>query len=95
MPISTATDSPGLTQAQPAWTDPDLTPDQFLYERLGPWPQPAPAYPMSRPPEVLNIPPIETLIWNENIGSRYLKTQLGYAGEIGRASCRERVSPRV
>ena len=80
MPIRTATDLPGLTQAQPAWTDPDLTPDQFLYERLGPWPQPAPAYPMSRPPEVLNIPPIETLIWNENIGSRYLKTQLGYAG---------------
>jgi hypothetical protein len=71
---------PGGTQVQPDWTDPDLPPDQFLYERLGPWPQPAPAYPMSRPPEVLNIPPIEALIWNENIGARYLKTQLGYAG---------------
>lgn len=71
---------PGGIQAQPAWSDPDLAPDQFLYQRLGPWPQPAPEYPMSRPPEVLNIPPIEALIWNENIGARYLKTQLGYAG---------------
>lgn len=44
------------TQVQPAWTDPDLPPDQFLYQRLGPWPQPAPDYPMTRPPEVLTIP---------------------------------------
>lgn len=72
--------SPIDKQGRPDWTDPDLAPDQFLYERLGPWPQPAPAYPMLRPPEVLNIPPVETLIWNENIGARYLKTQLGYAG---------------
>lgn len=80
MPHSTKNDSPDGVQAPPPWANPDLPPDQFLYERLGPWPQPAPAYPMSRPPEVLNIPPVETLIWNESIGARYLKTQLGYAG---------------
>ena len=55
---------------QPAWTDPNLPPDQFLYERKGPWPQPAPAYPMERPPEVLNIPTSEYATWWEMIGTR-------------------------
>ena len=66
-------------QVQPAWTDPDLPPDQFLYKRLGPWPQPAPAYPMSRPPEVLTIPPVEATLWNETIGARYVETVLEYS----------------
>lgn len=57
-------------QSQPAWTDPNLPPDQFLYERKGPWPQPAPAYPMTRPPEVLNIPTQEYTAWWEFIGLR-------------------------
>lgn len=61
---------PGDTQVQPPWTDPDLPPDQFLYDRQGPWPQPAPAYPMTRPPEVLNIPTEESIAWWEFIGSR-------------------------
>ena len=78
MPSSTATDSPNLTQAQPPWINPDLPPDQFLYERLGPWPQPAPAYPMARPPEVLTIPPVEAALWNETIGARYVETVLEY-----------------
>ncbi len=68
----------GATQIQPPWTDPDLPPDQFLYDRMGPWPQPAPAYPMIRPPEVLNIPPIEALLWKSTIGRRYEKTVLEY-----------------
>lgn len=34
---------PGAIEAQPAWTNPDLPPDQVVYERLGPWPQLAPA----------------------------------------------------
>jgi len=61
---------PGGTQDQPPWTNPDLPPDQFLYDRQGPWPQPAPAYPMTRPPEVLNIPEEESAQWWEFIGSR-------------------------
>ena len=80
MTSRTGTGLPGGIQVQPAWTDPDLPPDQFLYERLGFWPQPVPAYPMSRPPEVLNIPLIEARIWDQLIGSRHLKIQLGYAG---------------
>ena len=67
------------TQVQPAWTDPNLPPDQFLYQRLGPWPQPAPAYPMSRPPEVLTIPPVEATLWDETIGARYVETVLEYS----------------
>jgi hypothetical protein len=69
---------PGGTQNQQPWTDPDLPPDQFLYERKGPWPQPAPAYPMTRPPEVLTIPPVEVELWKNTIGWRYEKTVLEY-----------------
>ena len=76
MPGSTDFHSPDGVQAQPPWTNPDLPPDQFLYGRLGPWPQPAPAYPMARPPEVLNIPTPESVAWWEWIGSRLFKTYL-------------------
>lgn len=74
----TESDLTGGTQAQPAWTNPDLPPDQFLYDRMGPWPQPAPAYPMTRPPEVLTIPPVEADLWNSTIGWRYKKTVAEY-----------------
>ncbi|MFM2275524.1 MAG: hypothetical protein RL211_1396 [Pseudomonadota bacterium] len=57
-------------QVQPPWADPNLPPDQFLYERKGPWPQPAPAYPIERPPEVLSIPTSEYTTWWEMIGTR-------------------------
>jgi len=57
--------------------DPEL-PDQFLYSREGPWPQPSPAHPLICADEVLNIPPIETLLFNEKIGARYLQSQLAY-----------------
>lgn len=76
MPSSTGIDLPGGMQAPPPWTNPDLTPEQFLYKRAGPWPQPAPAYPMARPPEVLNIPTPESVAWWEWIGSRLFKTYL-------------------
>jgi hypothetical protein len=59
---------------------PDLTPDQFLYQRKGPWPQPSPTHPLQEAAEVLNIPPIETLMWNSTIGTRLLETQFGYPG---------------
>ena len=76
MPDSTKNDSPDSFQVSPPWANPDLPPDQFLYGRLGPWPQPAPAYPMTRPPEVLNIPTPESVAWWEWIGSRLFKTYL-------------------
>src|SRR5258708_2322645 len=59
---------------------PTASPDQYLYGRQGPWPQPSPSHPLIEAYEVLTIPPIETLLWNSTIGERYLKTLVGYAG---------------
>lgn len=53
-------------------------PDQFLYSRKGPWPQPSPSHPLICADEVLNIPPMEALLFNETIGARYLKARVGY-----------------
>ncbi|MCT4370091.1 hypothetical protein CLG85_006980 [Yangia mangrovi] len=53
-------------------------PDQFLYARKGPWPQPSPSHPLICADEVLNIPPMEELLFNETIGARYLKARVGY-----------------
>lgn len=65
---------------KPQWSQPDLAADQFLYQRKGPWPQPSPSYPMEHAPEILYIPPVETLLWNQAIGSRYFKTLTFYPG---------------
>ena len=62
------------------WSDPDLPADHFLYHRKGPWPQPSPTYPMEQAPEILNIPPEESLLWNQAIGSRYFETLNFYPG---------------
>jgi hypothetical protein len=67
-------------------SNPDLLPDQFLYGRKGPWPQPSPSHPLKEAAEVLNIPPLEALVWNSTIGERYLTTQLGYPGVAARAA---------
>lgn len=56
----------------------DDLPDQFLYSRKGPWPQPSPSHPLICADEVLNIPPMEELMFNETIGARYLKARVGY-----------------
>jgi hypothetical protein len=69
---------PAKTVPPLKWNDPDLRPDQFLYNRMGPWPQPSPTHPMEQAAEVLNIPPLEQFIWNEQIGARYLELGLGY-----------------
>ena len=53
-------------------------PDQFLYSRKGPWPQPSPSHPLICADEVLNIPPMEELLFDQTIGARYLESQLGY-----------------
>lgn len=65
---------------KPSWSEPGLPPDQFLYERRGPWPQPSPAFPMANAPEILNIPPVETILWTQQIGSRYFKTETFFPG---------------
>jgi hypothetical protein len=56
---------------------PDI-PDQFLYNRQGPWPQPSPSHPLICADEVLNIPPLEQLLFANTIGQRYLMDQVGY-----------------
>ena len=61
-------------------SDPDLLPDQFLYGRTGPWPQPSPSHPLTEAAEVLNIPPIEAMLWNGTVGKRLLETQVLYPG---------------
>lgn len=53
-------------------------PDQFLYSRKGPWPQPSPSHPMKCAAEVLNIPPMEQLLYNATISKRYLESQVGF-----------------
>lgn len=55
-----------------------LPPDRFLYNRAGPWPQPSPWHPLREAPEVLNVPLMEKLLFDQTIGLRYLKTQAGY-----------------
>lgn len=61
-------------------SQPELSPDQFLYGRKGPWPQPSPTHPLLEAAEVLNVPPIESLLWNGTVGKRLLETQVGYPG---------------
>lgn len=53
-------------------------PDQFLYARQGPWPQPSPSHPLICADEVLHIPQMEELLFNQTIGLRYLKARMGY-----------------
>ncbi len=65
---------------KPLWGQPGLPPDQFLYERRGPWPQPSPSYPLENAPEILNIPPVETVLWTQAIGSRYFQTETLFPG---------------
>ena len=37
---------------------PEQRPDQFLYGRQGPWPQPSPAHPLGEAPAVIAVPPL-------------------------------------
>lgn len=56
----------------------DAVPEQFLYNRKGPWPQPSPSYPRLCADEVLHIPEMESLLFNETVGRRYLETQMQF-----------------
>ncbi|MGK0368125.1 MAG: hypothetical protein ACI9QD_001266, partial [Thermoproteota archaeon] len=48
----------------------------FLYERMGPWPQPSPAHPHGEAPAVIHLPFGDTVDWWAHIGSRYVSTLL-------------------
>ncbi|EQC46254.1 hypothetical protein [Bacteriovorax sp. Seq25_V] len=52
----------------------DLPPEDFLYDRQGPWPQPSPNHPFGEAPGVLHIPFVELFYWWMMIGSRYVFT---------------------
>jgi hypothetical protein len=54
------------------------TPDQYLYQRQGPWPQPSPSYPAYCADEVLNIPQDELDEFAKTIGARYTQTLKTY-----------------
>jgi hypothetical protein len=56
----------------------NLPPDQFLYGRKGPWPQPSPSHPLTEAAEVLNIPLIETAVWDATVGLRLLVGQAAF-----------------
>ena len=49
-------------------------PKDFLYNRLGPWPQPCPAHPFGEAAGVIHVPCSETIDWWLHIGSRYMFT---------------------
>ena len=57
---------------------PDLPPDQFLYGRKGPWPQPSPSHPLKEAAEVLNVPQLESLVWDATVGKRLLIGQAAF-----------------
>jgi hypothetical protein len=59
-------------------SSPDLLPDQFLYGRKGPWPQPSPTHPLQEAAEVLNVPLVESLVWDATVGLRLLKGQAAF-----------------
>jgi len=49
-------------------------PSDFLYERMGPWPQPSPAHPIGESAAVVHLPLKERIDWWIFIGSRYMLT---------------------
>lgn len=55
-----------------------LPPEDFLYERKGPWPQPSPDHPMGEAPEVLHLPNEEIVDWKLHIGLRYTANLLTF-----------------
>ncbi len=56
----------------------DLPPEDFLYDRRGPWPQPSPNHPFGEAPGVLHLPFSENFYWWLKTGSRYVRDMLFY-----------------
>ena len=52
---------------------PFVSPNEFLYKRQGPWPQPAPNHPFGMSPGVVHIPAKEKADFQRHVGLRYLK----------------------
>ncbi|MBY0517589.1 MAG: hypothetical protein K2P81_11805 [Bacteriovoracaceae bacterium] len=52
----------------------ELSEEDFLYGRKGPWPQPQPAHPLGEAPGVVHVPINEWADWWLHVGSRYLLT---------------------
>jgi hypothetical protein len=48
--------------------------EDFLYQRMGPWPQPCPEHPLGEAPAVLRLPFKEKVDWWLHVGSRYVLT---------------------
>jgi hypothetical protein len=69
------------------------TPDEFLYRRKGPWPQPATAYPLGEAPQVLHIPSEEEADWQRHIGRRYARDLVLQWPAAMEAALRERSRP--
>lgn len=53
-----------------------LPKSDFMYERSGPWPQPAPDHPMAMAAEVLHLPRSENWDWTLHSGLNYMLTML-------------------
>jgi hypothetical protein len=51
-------------------------PKDFLYNRMGPWPQPCPEHPFGEASGVIHVPFSECIDWWWHIGSRYVFTLL-------------------
>lgn len=56
----------------------ELSPENFLYDRSGPWPQPSANHPLGEVPAVLHLPFSETFSWWMKVGSRYLRDLVFY-----------------
>jgi len=52
--------------------------EDFLYDRMGPWPQPCPEHPWGEAPAVLRLPFREAFDWWMHVGARYM-TSLAYS----------------
>ncbi|WP_163558319.1 hypothetical protein [Halomonas sp. NO4] len=77
-----------MSQQAPVPEEGDF-PEQFLYARKGPWPQPSPSYPLQCADEVLHIPPMEDLLFQQTIGKRYLEAQLQFKPVAARMAARQ------
>lgn len=55
-----------------------FSPKDFLYQRKGPWPQPAPEHPHGQAAAVLHLPWQESMDWNWNVGLRYVRQLIGF-----------------
>ena len=79
--------------ALPEWSDPDLTPDHFLYGRKGPWPQPSPDHPLKEAAEVLNVPLVEGIVWDLAVGVRLLRDEAFYPPQAAQLAVQDMDSP--